>query len=87
LGLPPDRFWDISPKLAVMEMEAMRARLDREADDRIELAWVTANLMRMAKIPAIETLLRKKTTPKHQTKEQLQASFDLLAAMWGAKPR
>ncbi|MDZ7906337.1 MAG: hypothetical protein U5N55_11605 [Cypionkella sp.] len=87
-GLPPDRFWDLTPRLYMIEMQGAANRLDREHKDRLAGAWLAATLSRSKRIPALEKL----TAPaakrlKPQTPIEKQAMFDALAAYWGARPQ
>lgn len=82
-GLPPDRFWDITPRLCVAEMEAARDRLQRDRDDRIELAWMVAALGRADRLPSLESLLDRQVTAKPQTVEEQEAMLRILANVWG----
>lgn len=84
-GLPPDRFWDIAPRLVIAELKAAQTRLLREKNDRIELAWMIANLSRADRLPKLKDILVSGEPEKPQTPDQQQAFFDLLAASWGAK--
>lgn len=60
-GLPPDRFWEITPRLYLMELDGARIRLDREAQGRIEAAWLGAALSRAKKMPSLASLTADKT--------------------------
>ena len=55
--LPPDRFWEISPRLTLAEIEAAGDRLKREADQRAVLAWQIAYLPRSEKPVPLASLL------------------------------
>lgn len=66
-------------------MNGVRARLIREKNDRIELAWMVANLSRADRLPKLQDILVSTETEKPQTPDEQQAFFDLLAASWGAK--
>lgn len=85
IGLPPARFWRITPRLCIAEMRAMRDRLTREKNDHIELAWMVANLSRAKSLPKLQDLLVTGAPKQPQTTDEQQAFFDLLAASWGAK--
>jgi len=81
-GLPPGRFWKISLRLCLAEIFGARERLEREKQDRIELAWMTANLTRADKLPSLKSLLNSKPVAERQSPVVLQAMFDTLAAAW-----
>jgi len=55
--LPPDRFWEISPRLTLAEIEAAGDRLKREAEHRAWLAWHSAYLPRSEKPVPLDSLL------------------------------
>jgi hypothetical protein len=66
-------------------MRGMRERLVRESKDRIHLAWMTANLTRADKLPPLKELLLEKPIVETQSPVLLQANFDALAVLWGAR--
>lgn len=49
-GLPPERFWTLSPRLFATELAGAEARLRRERG----LAWDNAMLVRTEKPPSFE---------------------------------
>lgn len=49
-GLPPARFWEITPRLLAVEMAGAQNRMIRER----ELVWFGAMLPRMKKPPPLE---------------------------------
>ncbi|MBL1438336.1 MAG: hypothetical protein COB08_019330 [Rhodobacteraceae bacterium] len=55
--MPPDRFWEISPRLTLAEIEAAGDRLNREHDQRVWQAWHTAYLPRSEKPVQLASLL------------------------------
>lgn len=63
-GLPPDRFWDLTPRLYIVELDGVARRFERERKDRTELAWQTAMLTRVDKMPRLETLWGQDVAPK-----------------------
>ena len=85
-GLPPERFWDITPRLYITEMQGARKLLERQQSERIETAWITAALTRAKKMPPLDRMLRRKAKAKPQSPEQQQVMCEVLAAAWGAKP-
>lgn len=50
LGLPPDRFWDITLRLALLEIDAAEARLRRDR----EMVWWGAMLPHLKERPTLE---------------------------------
>ena len=63
-GLPPGRFWRITPRLYLMEMRGAGARLDREHRERAWLAHTVAALGRVhgKSFPSLDDLVRPKRT-------------------------
>ena len=60
-GLPPDRFWEITPRLYLIEMDGARARIDREFQGLIQQAWLGAALSRAKKLPSLTSLIKDST--------------------------
>jgi hypothetical protein len=56
-GFEPERFWHITPSEVDREMRGARQRLEREANERMSLAWHIVALDRTKKLPKLETLL------------------------------
>lgn len=75
-GLPCERFWDLTPRLYLIEMEGARGRLEREQKDRLEGAWYGELLRRQKKLPKLEKLLAGDPPPK--SKEELQAALSAI---------
>jgi len=50
-GFDPAAFWGLSPKLYTIHMRGAQARMEREAQDRRAMAWVTAMLPHMKDPP------------------------------------
>ena len=90
-GLPPERFWDITPRLYIIELRGARKRLEREQSERVEAAWITAALTRSAKLPKLDKLLGIKARPRRpeEVKAQLAAISSVLPkitlAEWRAR--
>ena len=49
-GLPPDRFWEITPRLLALEMAGAQKRLARER----EMVWFGAMMPRFKNPPSLE---------------------------------
>jgi hypothetical protein len=81
-GLPPARFWDVTPRLCIAEMEGASERLKREARAQTGLAWMIATFTRAKKLPSLDALLGDHAEPSQQTAPEQQAFFDALAASW-----
>lgn len=84
-GLPPDRFWTLTPRLYLLEIRGAADRLQRERRSQIEAAWLNATLSRAKKIPTLDKLLGPiSRRPKKMERDELQVMFDIVAASWGA---
>lgn len=77
-GLPPGRFWKITPRLYLHEMKGAAARLDREYQDRAWLAWHAAYLPSFKRKPSLAQL--QGTTKKPAKVKPWQAQL----AAWQA---
>jgi hypothetical protein len=85
-GLPTKRFWNLSPRLYLLEMRGASAKLDREHRDRAWLAYHTAYLPDAKRRPRLDELIGGKV--KHQPKpwqDQLAAWQRYAAYKEGAK--
>jgi hypothetical protein len=85
-GLPPKRFWNLSPRLYLLEMRGASAKLDREHRERAWLAYHTAYLPDAKRRPRLDELIGGKV--KHQPKawqDQLAAWQRYAAYKEGAK--
>jgi hypothetical protein len=79
-GFDPARFWQLTPRLYAAEMAGARMRLEREAKDRIELSWMTANLSRAEKLPALHELLNEKKEDHAQKQQDVHMRLKQMAA-------
>lgn len=59
LGLDPDRFWLITPRLYMIETDAARRRAEHADELVLTAAWLTAALQRSKKIPPLKKLLSR----------------------------
>lgn len=85
-GFDAGRFWQITPKEIDREMRGFRLRLEREADERMSLAWHVVALDRTKKLPKLDTLLisGKRPRGRRQTPdEQLLAMKSIFLAFGG----
>lgn len=82
-GFDPGAFWGLTPKLYVAHMRGAGDRVESSVKAGIQAAWINAVLSRAKTIPPLEKLLDGKAAVKHQTKEELQAMFDVVTAVWG----
>jgi hypothetical protein len=85
-GFDPARFWMITPKEFDREMRGARKRLEREADERMSLAWHIVALDRTKKLPKLETLListRRPAGRRQSPEEHLIAMKSIFLAFGG----
>lgn len=59
LGLDPERFWQITPRLYMIETAAAMRRAERADELVLTAAWLTARLQRSKKIPSLKQLLSR----------------------------
>lgn len=87
-GFDAERFWQITAGEVDREMRAARLRLEREADERISLAWHIVALDRTKKLPKLETLMisgsRRRT--KAQTPEEHIIAMKTIFLAFGGDP-
>lgn len=57
LGLDPERFWRITPRLYMIETDAAMRRAARADELVLTAAWLAASLQRSKKIPPLKRLL------------------------------
>lgn len=88
LGFDAARFWHITPKELDREMRGARKRLEREADERMSLAWHIVALDRTKKLPKLETLLIGGKSPrgKAQTPEEHLVAMKTIFLAFGGDP-
>jgi hypothetical protein len=87
-GLEPGRFWQITPKEVDREMLGARKRIEREADERMSLAWHIVALDRTKKLPKLETLLIATRRPagRRQTPEEHLVAMKSIFLAFGGDP-
>jgi hypothetical protein len=67
-------------------MAGAARRADADGNALIAQAWLTATLSRAKRIPKLEGLLKRRLKPQaRQSREEMQAMCNALAAAWGAK--
>lgn len=87
-GFDAERFWQITPKEVDREMHGYLRRMEREADERMSLAWHIVALDRTKKLPKLETLMisgRKRRT-KAQTPEEHVIALKTIFLAFGGDP-
>lgn len=84
-GFDPARFWQISLAEADREMTGAMRRREREANERMSLAWHIVALDRTKKLPNLETLMVKSNQParKKSPEEMLLAMKSIFLAFGG----
>lgn len=87
-GFEPGRFWQITPKEVDREMLGARKRLEREADERMSLAWHIVALDRTKKLPKLETLLISHRRPagRRQTPDEHLVAMKSIFLAFGGDP-
>jgi len=84
LGLDPDQFWDKTPKEIKRITMARDHRLNVEHNDRMLLAYTTAVLPRMKRMPKLDKLQVKLKGRKPGKPRQTEAQQIAVATMWAA---
>ncbi|WP_118138788.1 hypothetical protein [Oceanicella sp. SM1341] len=56
-GFVPEAFWRLTPRLYLAQMRGARARARAAQQERLQLAWMTAALVRTRKLPSLDALL------------------------------
>lgn len=75
-GFDPDQFWHQTPDTFTLAMKAVRKRMERDADDRVAMAWQTgvfAATAQAGKLKPLKHYLRKPS--------EKQSPSDMLAVM------
>lgn len=86
-GFDPARFWVITPKEVDREMLAALRSREREADERIALAWYIVALDRTKKLPKLEALLPSRNSNRQrQTPEQHLVAMKSIFLAFGGDP-
>jgi hypothetical protein len=89
LGFDPERFWQITLREVDREMRGARKRLEREADERMSLAWHIVALDRTKKLPKLETLLignKGTRNSRRQTPEEHLVAMKSIFLAFGGNP-
>lgn len=78
----------ITPKELDREMRAALIGREREANERMSLAWHIVALDRTKKLPKLETLLTKVgSTPRKQTAEDHLVAMKTIFLAFGGDPK
>lgn len=87
VGFDPARFWEITMGEAEREMRGAAKRMEREANERVSLAWHIVALDRSKKLPRLETLLRSGSKPRRpQTEEEKLFAMKSIFLAFGGDP-
>lgn len=87
-GLEPGRFWGITMREAEREFRGAQRVREREANERMSLAWHIVGLDRTKKLPKLESLMiRPANAPsRKQTPEQILIGMKTLFVAHGGDP-
>lgn len=80
-GFDPARFWAITPRLYVLEMNGA---LERVRNDRA-MVWWGAMMPHLKHPPKLDQFVRPVRQKERMRPEVMQAMCDALAAGWGAE--
>lgn len=75
-----EEFWALTPRQYMVHMSAARKRLEREQEDRIELAWHTAHLTRVAKLRPLKKYLEKRGKTKPAAPDEVLGRLRAMTA-------
>ncbi|MDG3040436.1 hypothetical protein [Roseicyclus marinus] len=87
-GFDPLAFWRLTPRLYQHHMRGAQQRAEREHQGRAWLAWHTAALTRVAKLPKFEAVAGPSAASprkRRQTPEEVARNLKMLGASWNAK--
>lgn len=86
-GLDPARFWDITMREVDREFRAATRMREREANERMWLAWHIVALDRTDRLPKLDTLITKANAPRRrQTGEELLFAMKSIFLAFGGDP-
>ncbi|UFS65276.1 hypothetical protein [Paracoccus denitrificans] len=71
----------ITPRLLLFEMDAARARIERQEDVILTAAWASAALQRVKKLPKLSEMLRRGPKPKQDLRMYLDGAKARLPAI------
>lgn len=75
MGLDPGDFWNQTPRLFKATVDGRLKALERDFQGRAWLAWHTAILGRVEKIPTLASLTGAQPQTKKQTPAEMRAVF------------
>lgn len=83
-GHDPARFWEISLREADREMRGAVRRQEREANERMSLAWHIVALDRTKTLPKLDTLMiRPANTNRKKSPEELLLAMKSIFLAFG----
>lgn len=86
-GLDPARFWEITLREADREMRGAVRRQEREANERMSLAWHMVALDRTKTLPKLDTLMiRSSTASRKKSPEELLLAMKSIFLAFGGDP-
>lgn len=86
-GFDPARFWEISLREADREMRGAVRRQEREANERMSLAWHVVALDRTKTLPKLETLMIRQGVPRQRkSPEELLLAMKSIFLAFGGDP-
>lgn len=88
-GNDPARFWTLTPREVDRILQGVRNRLEREANERMSLAWHIVALDRARKLPKLETLLTtggQRRLQRKQTPEEHIVAMKTIFIAFGGDP-
>lgn len=83
IGQDQSQFWQLTPRLVFLTIEAAARRLEREHNDRAWLAWHVAALTRVKKMPKLQSLTVKRRRRRPQTWQEQLAICKMITAYHG----
>lgn len=78
LGFSPDLFWRITPREMMAHVQGAVRRARRERNEAIALAWNTATLMRVKKMPRLKRLLVDDEPKEPSKKQSWKVQLDIM---------
>lgn len=86
-GFDPARFWEITLREADREMRGAMRRQEREANERMSLAWHTVALDRTKTLPKLDTLMiRSGTRGRKKSPEEMLLAMKSIFLAFGGDP-
>lgn len=74
-GMGISEFWESTPREVSIFFEAMARKLEREQENIISHAWLTAKLQRVKKIPNLDNFIKKRAQTEEEMLRSMQNIF------------